>query len=57
MKRYEDVSIVGENESQKFLDKLGKEIGKFQNKGYEVEVQYSVNNQTFTALVLSYRKV
>lgn len=54
MKQYKDLSIIGQNDSKDFLEALSKTIEEYQNKGYEVEVQYSAVAHTLTALVLAY---
>ena len=54
MKKYKDLSVIGHNNSKDFLETLNKTIEEYQNKGYEVEVQYSAVEHTLTALILTY---
>lgn len=54
MKKYKDLSVIGHNNSKDFLETLSKTIEEYQNKGYEVEVQYSAVEHTLTALILTY---
>lgn len=54
MKKHKDLSVIGHNNSKDFLEVLSKTIEEYQDKGYEVEVQYSAVAHTLTALVLAY---
>lgn len=54
MKKYKDLSVIGHNDSKNFLETLSKNIEEYQNKGYEVEVQYSAVEHILTALILAY---
>lgn len=54
MKKYKDLSVIGHDNSKNFLEVLSKTIEEYQNKGYEVEVQYSAVEHTLTALILAY---
>ena len=55
-KLYEDMHLVCGQSSEDFMKKLSKAIDDYQLGGYQVEVQYALNNSLLTALVLAYKK-
>ena len=57
MKKYISAHIVASFDSGDFLKKLNEVINHFQESDLEVEIQYSINNQQFTALVSAYTEV
>lgn len=60
MKVYKSISWVVNNHYKEvdMSEKIGKYINEYQNKGWEVEIQYSScannNNIIYSALILAY---
>ena len=46
-------TLVANGDAKTFTDDLNKEIDKFQSMGFKVEVQYSISNTYFSALVIA----
>ena len=55
-KLYEDMHLICGKSSEDFMDKLSKAIDDYQLGGYQVEVQYALNNSLLSALVLAYKR-
>ena len=55
-KFYEDMHLVCGKSSEDFMKKLSKAIDDYQLDGYQVEVQYALNNNLLTALILAYKE-
>ena len=55
-KLYEDMHLVCGKSSDGFMKDLSKVIDDYQLSGYQVEVQYALNNNLLTALVLAYKE-
>ena len=55
-KLYENMHLISEKSSEDFLEKLSKVIDDYQLDGYQVEVQYALNNCLLSALVLAYKE-
>jgi hypothetical protein len=55
MKKYEEVGHVANPNPAKFLKDLSDLIKEYQDKGYEVEVQYTTHEKTYSALILGYK--
>lgn len=48
-----EYSFFTDDNAREFDDKLKEAIGEFQEKGYFVEVQFSINNCSYSALVIA----
>lgn len=55
-KTYEKINFTSDENSVEFTKKLSKVIENYQNDGYQVDIQYGMNNTVITALVLAYRE-
>ena len=48
-----EYSFFADDNAREFDDKLKESISEFQEKGYFVEVQFSINNCSYGALVIA----
>ena len=48
-----EYSFFTDDNAREFDDKLKEAISEFQDKGYFVEVQFSINNCSYSALVIA----
>lgn len=48
-----EYSFFTDDNAREFDDKLKETISEFQEKGYFVEVQFSINNCSYSALVIA----
>ena len=48
-----EYSFFTDDNAREFDDKLKEAIGEFQDKGYFVEVQFSINICSYSALVIA----
>ena len=59
MKKIYDTVILEESVKHWLEEKIQKTINKWQNDGYEVDIQYSVHRKTewtyYTALMIAYK--
>lgn len=55
-KTYEKINFTSDKNTVEFTKKLSKVIEDYQKDGYQVDVQYGMNNMVVTALVLAYRE-
>lgn len=48
-----EYSFFTDDNAREFDDKLKEAISEFQEKGYFVDVQFSINNFSYSALVIA----
>lgn len=48
-----EYSFFTDDNAREFNDKLKEAISEFQDKGYFVEVRFSINNCSYSALVIA----
>ena len=51
-----EFALVSRNDGHMFTDELSKKIAEYQTKGYQVEIQYGINDAYCSALVIGRQK-
>lgn len=52
MKIIEEIKIVGATSTEELEELILETTNQFQNEGYVVEIQFSINNGQFVALII-----
>ena len=56
LRMIKEFALVSRNDEYMFTDELSKKIAEYQTKGYQVEIQYSINDTYCSALVIGRQK-